>query len=81
MNGVTPFVIYRQFANPKEIRWSGTQPLSNCVFSLYDDQGRSIQDLWNSAYPITNGGGTVNSLATRYANGFVWNITCLLSED
>jgi hypothetical protein len=80
MNGVTPFVIYRQYANPKEIRWSGNQPLSNCIFTLYDDQGRSIQDLWSSAYPmITN--GTVSALATRYANGFVWNITCLLSED
>lgn len=80
MNGVTPFVIYRQFANPKQIRWSGNQPLSNCVFTLYDDQGRSIQGLWSSAYPmITN--GNVSQTATRYANGFVWNITCLLSED
>ncbi len=81
MNGVTPFVIYRQFANPKEIRWSGNQPLSNCVFTLYDDQGRSIQDLWSSAYPMILNGGTVSSRATKYANGFVWNITCLLSED
>lgn len=80
MNGVTPFVIYRQYANPKEIRWSGNQPLSNCVFTLYDDQGRSIQDLWSSAYPIVTN-GIVNREATKYANGFVWNITCLLSED
>lgn len=80
MNGVTPFVIYRQFANPKEIRWSGAQPLGNCQFQLYDDQGRSIQDLWSKAYPIISG-GVVNSLATRYANGFVWNLTCLLSEN
>jgi hypothetical protein len=80
MNGVTPFVIYRQYANPKEIRWSGAQPLSNCLFQLYDDQGRSIQDLWNGAYPmITN--GNVSVKASKYANGFVWNLTCLLSED
>jgi hypothetical protein len=75
VNGVTPFVIYRQFQNPKQIRWSGRMPLANLVFELYDDQGRSIQDLWTTAYP-TN---TVTGY--KYANSFVWNMSCLLSED
>jgi hypothetical protein len=80
MNGVSPFVIYRQFQNPKQIRWSSKQPLANCVFELYDDQGRSIQDLFNAAYPL-NVGGVLSQTGTAYANSFVWNATCLLSED
>lgn len=80
MNGVTPFVIYRQFQNPKQIRWSGRMPLANCVFELYDDNGRSIQELWESAYPITSV-GVIGRFATTYANSFTWNFSCLLSED
>lgn len=80
VNGVTPFTIYRQFNNPKQIRWSSKQPLSNCVFELFDDQGRSIQDLFNAAYPLRVG-GVLSSVGTAYANSFVWNATCLLSED
>jgi hypothetical protein len=79
VNGVTPFVIYRQFQNPKEIRWSGRTPIGNLSFELYDDQGRSIQDLWNQAYPITP--ADPYNQGRGYANGSVWNATLLVSED
>lgn len=75
VNGVSPFVIYRQFPYPKQIRWNNKMPIGNLTFELYDDQGRNIQDLWNSAYPPA----TPEGLA--YANSFVWNATMLVSED
>ena len=75
VNGVSPFVIYRQFPYPKQIRWNNKMPIGNMTFELYDDQGRNIQDLWNSAYPPA----TPEGLA--YANSFVWNATLLVSED
>ena len=75
VNGVTPFVIYRQFPYPKQIRWNKAMPIGNMKFEMYDDQGRNIQDLWNRVYPPT----TQTGLA--YANSFVWNATILVSED
>lgn len=75
VNGVTPFVIYRQFSYPKQIRWNNKMPIGNLTFELYDDQGRSIQDLWNRVYPATT------PVGLSYANSFVWNCTILVSED
>ena len=75
VNGVAPFVIYRQFAYPKQIRWNNKMPIGNLKFELYDDQGRSIQDLWNSAFP------PATPLGIAFANSFVWNATFLVSED
>lgn len=75
VNGVTPFVIYRQFPYPKQIRWNNKMPIGNLNFELYDDQGRNIQDLWNRVYPATTEAGLA------YANSFVWNATILISED
>ena len=75
INGVTPFVIYRQFPYPKQIRWNEKMPIGNVTFELFDDQGRSIQDLWNSTYP------TNTPYGFNYANSFVWNCSLLVSED
>jgi hypothetical protein len=75
MNGTQPFTIYRQFQYPKQVQWNKTQPLGNITFTMYDDQGRSIQDLWASTYPTTNQTGQY------YANSFVWNMTLLISES
>jgi len=47
VNGVTPFVLYRQFPVPKQIRWEHTAAIGNLQFEMYDDQGRSLQTLWN----------------------------------
>jgi hypothetical protein len=79
VNGVTPFVIYRQFPVPKQIRWNKKMPIGNVTFELYDDQGRSIQDLWNLAYPPSNVGGGIRGV--QFANSFVWDCSILVSED
>jgi hypothetical protein len=75
VNGVLPFVIYRQFANPKQVQWNNAQPLGNVTFELYDDQGRSIQDLWTRQFAPTSATGY------RFANSFTWNITLLVTEN
>lgn len=54
VNGVTPFVLYRQFPIPKQIAWEHTQPIGNLRFEMYDSQGRSMADLWNP-----HGNGTI----------------------
>jgi hypothetical protein len=79
VNGVTPFVIYRQFPVPKQIRWNNSMPIGNVNFELYDDQGRSIQDLWNLAYPPSNVGSGITGV--QFANSFVWDCSILVSED
>lgn len=75
VNGVTPFTIYRQYPYPKQIRWNEKMPIGNVTFELFDDQGRSIQDLWNSSFPTTTREGFA------YANSFTWNATFLVSEE
>jgi hypothetical protein len=75
VNGVLPFVIYRQFPNPKQILWNDTQSIGNVTFEMYDDQGRSIQSLWTSVFAPSSATGF------RYANSFVWNMTLLVSEN
>lgn len=75
ITGTCPFMLYRQFAYPKQVKWNDTQPLGNLTFELYDDQGRSIQDLWNAIQPATSPAGQY------YANSFVWNMTLLITEN
>lgn len=40
--GTYPFTIYRQFKNPKQIRWDKTQPLGNLTFQLFDSYGNQL---------------------------------------
>ena len=78
VNQVTPFVIYRQFTFPKQIRWSKDMPIGNLQFELYDDQGRSLQTLWSNAYgPVSATAGSI----LNYVNSTSWNATLLVSED
>lgn len=77
INGSTPFVIYRQWTQPKQIKWVKSQPIGNLTFELYDDQGRSIQNLWSATYPITP--QTLDG--PYYANSFVWNMDLLITEN
>lgn len=75
INGTSPFVIYRQYPYPKQIRWDNTAPLGNITFDCYDDQGRSIQNLWNNAYPAVSGFGYL------FTSNFSYNMTLLVSEN
>lgn len=75
VTGACPFMIYRQFASPKQVQWFNRQPIGNLTFELYDDQGRNIQDLWNAVLPASNPVGQF------YANSFVWNMTLLITEN
>lgn len=75
ITGSTPFVVYRQFSQPKQILWNNTQPLGNVTFELYDDQGRNIQDLWNNILL------PASPVGQYFANSFVWNMTLLVSES
>jgi hypothetical protein len=65
--GCAPFTIYRQFTNPKFIRWLPNQPVQgNLRFEVFDDNGvsltRMLSDFFNS----------------RDMN---WSMTLLVSED
>ncbi len=72
MNAVRPFVLYRQFETPKQIKWLPNTPVGQVQFDLYDDQGRSINDLLLSA--------NAGVVAPRYAVACDWNATLLLTE-
>lgn len=75
-NGVRPFIIYRQFANPKQIKWEQSVPLGNVIFEIYDDQGRSIQQMLNAASNPATG-----TTPLQYALTCDWNASLLISEN
>ena len=65
--GCAPFTIYRQFTNPKFIRWLPNQPVQgNLVFEVYDDNGERLDNIGALGYE-TDGGN--------------WSMTLLVSED
>jgi hypothetical protein len=67
--GCAPFTIYRQFTNPKFIRWLPNQPVQgNLQFVVYDDAGAQFGDL----------GPSVANPRPFEAN---WSMTLLVSED
>jgi len=44
--GCAPFVIYRQYTNPKFIRWLPNQPVQgNLPFQVYDDNGQILTNI------------------------------------
>lgn len=64
--GCAPFTIYRQFTNPKFIRWLPNQPVQgNLRFEVFDDDGNSLE----------------NALADTYTSAENWSFTLLVSED
>ena len=75
ITGSVPFMLYRQFSQPKQVLWNKAQPIGNLTFELFDDQGRSIQSLWSSVLSVTSPQGQY------YANSFVWNMTLLVTEN
>lgn len=66
--GSAPFVVYRQFSTPKQIRWDSNLPIGQLQFEFYDDKGFLLQSGYN---PIS-----------RYEQSLGdWSITLLVSED
>jgi hypothetical protein len=64
--GCAPFTIYRQFTNPKFIRWMADQPVQgNLQFQVFDDDGSALETALNNTY-------------TSAEN---WSFTLLVSED
>ena len=65
--GTQPFVIHRQFSDPKQIRWLNNMNIGGVLtFELYDDQG----------YPLESGNGTFID-GRRQGD---WNMSLLVSE-
>lgn len=65
--GCAPFVIYRQYTNPKFIRWLPNQPVQgNLRFQVFDDNGTPLENL-------------VSPSPT--ALGENWSMSLLVSED
>lgn len=63
--GCAPFTIYRQFTNPKFIRWLPNQPVQgNLRFTVYDDNGAPLANI----DPVEGSGQN-------------WSMTLLVSED
>jgi hypothetical protein len=64
-----PFIVYTDFATPKQIKWTPIQPLGAMQFEVYDDQG----------LPLTTG-----SLQGYDGNGDAqqqdWSLTLQLTE-
>lgn len=74
--GCRPFTIYRQFSSPKQIKWEQSVPLGNVIFEIYDDEGRSIQQLLNDAVALGN-----DTVPRQYATACDWNCSILISEN
>ena len=65
--GTQPFVIHRQFSDPKQIRWLNNMNIGGVLtFELFDDQG----------YPLESGNGLYID-GRRQGD---WNMTLLVSE-
>ena len=76
--GCEPFVIYRQFSNPKQIAWNAIQPIQGRIqFQVFDDNGQLITP--SELLIIPSGGpGIVFSTYDAYTD---WSMTLLLSEN
>ena len=68
--GSTPFVVYRQFQTPKQIKWDSNLPIGQMQFDLYDDRGLPL----TTAVPQ---GVAAAALDTSMGE---WSLTLLVSE-
>lgn len=67
--GTAPFIIYRQFQTPKQIKWDNNLPIGQLSFQLYDDRGNILTSGW---------GGTQTPFFDDLLGD--WSITLLVSE-
>ena len=69
--GSSPFVLYRQFQTPKQIKWDSNLPIGQLQFELYDDRGlpltTNVPAVANVSPPLDTAMGD-------------WSITLLVSE-
>jgi hypothetical protein len=76
--GTNPFTIYKDFATPKYIKWSGNQNIPGYIrFTLYDDQGNILSTHCNTA-PQQNPEGP-STFYPDFAQPD-WSMTLLASE-
>lgn len=64
--GSAPFIVYRQFQTPKQIKWDTNLPIGQLSFQVYDDRGNIL----TSGFPFA---GNQDLLGD-------WSITLLVSE-
>lgn len=67
--GTAPFVVYRQFSTPKQIKWDTNLPIGQLSFQVYDDRG----NLLTSGFPGTSAPFYDDLLGD-------WSITLLVTE-
>lgn len=69
--GSAPFVVYRQFQTPKQIKWDSNLPIGQLAFEVYDDRGK----LLSGGVPDTPG------VISPYDGALgEWSLTLLVSE-
>jgi hypothetical protein len=72
--GCAPFVIYRQFTQPKQIQWNAIMPVNGRIqFQVLDDNGDILPAVFKFT-PFTDGEGI-------YFNYTDWSMTMLLTEN
>ena len=85
VNGITPFVLYRQFPYPKQIRWNNNASIANMTWEMFDSQGRSLADLWAQFGPgrfqqqITAQTTTGNSVSLTFGSTAGMNVGQLVN--
>lgn len=50
--GSAPFMVYRDFSNAKQIKWSNIQPVGNMSFEVYDDSGYLLSTRQATVSPL-----------------------------
>jgi hypothetical protein len=73
--GCAPFVIYREFPYPKQMRWNAEQNIGSSIqFQVYDDSGNILDfDLLPLGAPL---GSTYNIFGN-----INWNMSMLVTEN
>lgn len=77
--GSAPFVIYRQFAMPKQIKWESNLPIGQLQFDLLDDKGLPL-GTQGTTNTIAGGSITNNPASDNDTSMGDWSITLLVSE-
>lgn len=68
--GTQPFVIYHDYAHPKQINWTPNQPVGQLTFQVYDDTGALLSEVVSAS-----------SFTGAIATGGDWSMTLQVSEN